>query len=195
MWLGLLLYFYFGGDKLVPDESRTNQQGFFLNLVDYLVSIVVSVLPHAPGANELKCWLMSMRGAKIGQRVKLWSGIWVDRFDGLEIGDDVTIGKDVMFVAGGGVKIGHRTMIGHGSKLISVGHHIPPERKPMRFSGPDLDKVVIANDAWIAAQVVILPGVTVGQGAVIAAGAVVTKDVPSFAIIGGVPAQLIRMRE
>jgi acetyltransferase-like isoleucine patch superfamily enzyme len=86
---------------------------------------------------------------QIGKRVKLWSSVWVDRFDSLEIGDDVTVGKDVMFVTGGGIKIGHRTMVGHGSKIISVGHRIPPQRGQMRFSGPDMDKIVIANDAWI----------------------------------------------
>lgn len=179
----------------MSNETNVTKQGFFLNLVDYLISIVVGGLPHAPGANELKCWLMSLRGAKIGRRVKLWSGIWVDRFDRLEIGDDVTIGKDVILVARGGVRIGHFTMVGHGSKLISVGHRIPPGRGQMRFSGPDLAAVVIEDDVWIAAQAVVLQGVTVGEGAVVAAGAVVTKDVPPFAVVGGIPAGLIRMRE
>ena len=178
----------------MPDENQYHEQGILLNLIDYLISIILSILPHAPGANEFKGWLMSLRGTKIGQRVKLWSGIWIDRFDCLEIGDDVTVGKDVIFVTGGGIKIGHRTMIGHGSKLISVGHRIPPGRGQMRFSGPDLDEIVVANDVWIAAQVVILPGVTIGEGAVVAAGAVVTKNIEPFTVVGGVPAQVIRMR-
>lgn len=105
------------------------RQGFFANLVDYCISIVMSVLPQAPGANELKCWLMSLRGAKVGRRVKLWSGVWVDCFDHLEIGDDVTIGKDVMILALGGVRIADRTMVGHGSKLISAEHHIPVKER------------------------------------------------------------------
>lgn len=115
----------------------------------------------------------------------------MDRFDCLEIGDDVTIGKDVILVASEGVRIGHFTMVGHGSKLISVGHRIPPGRGQMRFSGPDLAAVVIADNVWIAAQAVVLPSVTVGEGAVVAAGAVVTKDVSPFAVVGSVPARLI----
>jgi maltose O-acetyltransferase len=65
----------------------------------------------------------------------------------------------------------------------------------MRFSGSVLKKITIEKDVWIGAQAVILPGVTVGEGAVVGAGAVVTKDVPPFAIIGGAPARIIRMRD
>lgn len=173
----------------------SEKPGFFLNLVDYAVSIVVEGLPHAPGANEIKCFCMRLRGAKVGRRVKVWSGVWMDAFDRLEIGDDVTIGKDAILITDGGLRIGHRAMIAHGSKLITEGHRVPPGRERMRFSGRDLAAVVIENDVWIATQAVILPGVTVGEGSVVAAGAVVTKDVPPFAIVGGVPAQLIRMRD
>jgi len=135
-----------------------------------------------------------LAGAKIGAKTKIWSGVYTDSFDQLVIGDDVTIGKNVILIASGGVSIGNRSMIGHGSQIISEGHIIPPNRGPMRFSGPDPAPVIIENDVWVAAHVVILPGVRVGQGAVVAAGAVVTKDVPPFAVVGGVPARTIRVR-
>ncbi|MNI40841.1 Chloramphenicol acetyltransferase [compost metagenome] len=62
------------------------------------------------------------------------------------------------------------------------------------YSMPYNQKIVIGNDVWIGANAVILPGVTLGDGAVIGAGAVVTKDVPPYAIVGGVPAKVIRYR-
>jgi acetyltransferase-like isoleucine patch superfamily enzyme len=65
----------------------------------------------------------------------------------------------------------------------------------MRFSGAFLKKITIEKDVWIGAQAIILPGVKVGEGAIVAAGAVVTKDVPPFAMVGGVPARVIRMRD
>ncbi|MCP4348710.1 MAG: acyltransferase [Desulfobacterales bacterium] len=138
---------------------------------------------------------MTSRGATIGKRVKLLQGIWVDRFSNLEIGDNVSLARGITLVSAGGITIGDRTMVGHGSKLISAAHSIPKGRKPMRFSELVFKKIIIENDVWIGAQAVILPGVTVGEGAVVGAGAVVTKNVSPFAIVGGVPAKLIRMRD
>jgi acetyltransferase-like isoleucine patch superfamily enzyme len=181
--------------ELFEDKRGTNRQSIGKNLSDFFTNIFLEYLPHAPVANRLKSKLMSLRGAMIGDRVKLLQGIWIDRFDGLRIGDDVSIAKGVLILAIGGVEIGDRSMVGPGSKLISAGHVIPKGRKPMRFSGVFLKKITIEKDVWIGAQVIILPGVKVGEGAIIAAGAVVTKDVPPFAIVGGVPARVIRMRD
>ena len=62
-------------------------------------------------------------------------------------------------------------------------------------SGHQHKKVTIENDVWIGANCLILPGVTIGEGAVVAGGSVVTKDVPAYAIVGGTPAKIIRMRD
>jgi maltose O-acetyltransferase len=70
----------------------------------------------------------------------------------------------------------------------------PGEAMPMRFSGLDVAPISIEDDAWIGAGAIVLPGVTVGRGAVVAAGAVVTKDVESFTIVGGVPSVVIGCR-
>ena len=67
---------------------------------------------------------------------------------------------------------------------------------PMRGQGSTpARKVTVSSDVWIGARVIILPGVTIGQGAIIAAGAVVTKDVPPFSVVGGVPARVIKFRK
>jgi acetyltransferase-like isoleucine patch superfamily enzyme len=176
------------------EDSTHNSPSILGNIADYFINLVMEFLPHAPGANEIKCSLMRMRGAKIGRRVKLWSGVWIDDFSKLEIGDDVTVGKDALFICGGGVRIGHRTMVAHCSKVVSSGHVIAPNRGQMRFSGPDLSPVTILNDAWVGAGAIVLPGVTIGEGAVVAAGAVVTKNVPAFTIVGGIPAIVIKER-
>ncbi|MBE0618443.1 MAG: hypothetical protein IH608_11030 [Proteobacteria bacterium] len=65
----------------------------------------------------------------------------------------------------------------------------------MRFSGAELKPVVIGNDVWIGAGAVVLPGTTVGEGAIVGANAVITKDVRSFAVVGGVPAVELRLRD
>lgn len=179
---------------LFEDHRAVRKQRFITNLMDYFVARIIHFFPDVPIVNIIKSRLMRARGAKIGKSLKLLEGIYIDRFHNITIEDDVSIASNVTIVAGGGVKIGARTMIGHGSKLITAGHKIPADRGSMRFSGAHFDKIDIESDVWIGTQVVILPGLKIGEGAIVAAGAVVTKDVKPFSVVGGVPAKLIKMR-
>jgi acetyltransferase-like isoleucine patch superfamily enzyme len=138
---------------------------------------------------------MRWRGAKIGSNVKIWRDVWVDDYRKLTIGDNVSIGRSAMLQCIGGVTIGRNVMIAHGSQLVSAGHHIPDKGEPIRFSGLDIAPILIEDDAWIGAGAIVLQGVTVGHGAIVAAGAVVTKAVDANTIVGGVPAALIHRRE
>ena len=95
----------------------------------------------------------------------------------------------------GGVEIGERTLIGYRTQIISSDHTIPPIGEPFPISGDNHKKIVIGKDVWIAANCLITAGVSIGDGAVIGGGSVVTKDVPQNAIVGGVPAKIIKMRK
>ena len=88
------------------------------------------------------------------------------------------------------VHIGDHVWLGPGTKIITVNHPLTPmgRRRHLGIAKP----VTIGNDVWMGANVVVLPGVTIGDNVVIAAGAVVTKDVPSNTLVGGVPAKKIR---
>lgn len=164
-------------------------------LLDYAVELLMAVLPQNRISMRIKGWLLRSRGAEVGVRTKIWRGVWVDNYRSLAIDDDVTIGHAVILLCGGGIQIGSRTMVGHGSKLISSGHRIPSDRdEPMRWSGTEQAPIKIAEDAWIGAGAIILGGVRVGRGAIVAAGAVVTRDVPDYAVVAGIPATVIRMR-
>lgn len=79
-------------------------------------------------------------------------------------------------------------MIGHNVVLATVNHALEPNQNRKNFYAP----ILIENDVWIGSNVTILPGVKIGQGSVVAAGAVVTKDVESYVVVGGVPAKLIK---
>lgn len=129
-------------------------------------------------------------------------------------GSDINIENDVFFGSGTYISIGNRSGIGRGSEVhgpVSIGddvmigpfalvyttnHQTKSLDVPMIEQGfTECRPVIIGNDVWIGARVTILPGVNIGRGSVIAAGSVVTGDVPEFAIAGGVPCRVIRSRK
>ncbi len=117
-----------------------------------------------------------LNGANIelGDRVKFNSGCWVNGYGGLVIEDDANVGP--------------RT-------LIHTANHITSDRDtPIAFQGWDSKPVRIGRDAWVGMGCIILPGVSIGEGAIVGAGALVTKDVPPFAVAVGSPAQVIKYR-
>lgn len=122
-------------------------------------------------------------------------------YKNIEIGNNVSIGTDANFMtADAKIIIGDHVMFGPHVFVITGGHRTDlkgrymdeitvSEKKPS-----DDQDVIFEGDNWIGANACILKGVTVGKGAVVAAGAVVTNDVPQNSIVGGVPAKLIKMR-
>ena len=93
------------------------------------------------------------------------------------------------------VKIGNYVMMGPEIIIYTRNHKFDRTDIPMRGQGFIEKPVVIEDDVWVGARVIILPGVTIGGGSIIGAGAVVTKDVKPYSIMGGVPAKLIKMRK
>ena len=117
------------------------------------------------------------------------------------IGNDVHINENAMFICTlAKIRIGDHTMFGPNVTMITGGHRTDIRGKYISEVNnsdkrPEDDKdIVLEGDNWIGANVTILKGVTIGHGAVVAAGAVVTKDIPPYAICGGVPARVIKYR-
>lgn len=131
---------------------------------------------------------MFIFGAEIGKRVTYYPGVTIFTGRKLIIGNDVDISRGVQVYSDGGVTIGSRVLIGFNSMIISTNHVIPQSEQPIFHSGYEHRKVTIEDDVWICGNCTILPGVTIGKGAVVAAGSVVTKDVKSFSIVAGIPA-------
>ena len=114
----------------------------------------------------------------------------------VEVGAHSQINFNTVILGGEGVTIGQRVMIGPNCTIAASNHDYRQTDTPVRFAGSLSEgPIVIEDDVWIGASVVITDGVTIGRGAVIGAGAVVTKDIPAMAIAAGVPAKVIGMRE
>ncbi len=114
----------------------------------------------------------------------------------ISIGDNVNMNNNVMINARGkgDIRIGKNVLIGPNVVIRSNNHSFERTDIPIREQGIDYGEIIIEDDVWIAANAVILPNVRIGRGAVVAAGAVVTKDVAPFTIVGGVPAREIGVR-
>jgi acetyltransferase-like isoleucine patch superfamily enzyme len=112
----------------------------------------------------------------------------------LRIGDETWIGQQVFMHAAGGLTIGARVGIGPGVKILTSEHREAGRDVPVLFSPLDLAPVAIDDDADLGIGAIVLPGVHVGQGAVVGAGAVVTRDVPAYAVVAGSPARILRHR-
>jgi acetyltransferase-like isoleucine patch superfamily enzyme len=150
---------------------------------------------HMPGRLGLLVRRLYFRRRirNLGRACRLGEGIVVSHKHLLSLGDRVGI-KAVHINASGGVTIGNDCLIGPGVKIWSANHRVQDPDVLIFAQGYDHAPVVLEEDVWLGANAVVLPGVRIGRGAVVAAGAVVTKDVPPMTVVGGVPAKPIGLR-
>jgi maltose O-acetyltransferase len=134
-------------------------------------------------------WIFRRCGKQVNIRPRVYFGTGSH----IEIGDHSMIGEDSIVGSGADVIIGERVLMGP-QVLIYTQNHGTRFGKAMMDQPMECAPVRIGSDVWVGARTIILPGVEIGDGAVIAAGAVVTRNVESYSIVGGVPARLIRKR-
>lgn len=168
-------------------------KSFFVVSYEAVMQLVFS-LPRYRLFILLKKMLLIAMGAKIGKGVVIYPGVWIAPGRNLEVCDHVDLAKDVLITTSGGVYIGERTLIGYRTQILSANHSIPPIGIPFTSSGHTYKPIFIGKDVWIGANCIITAGVSIGEGAVVAGGSVVTKDVEPNSIVGGIPAKVIKWR-
>ncbi|MFL0194651.1 acyltransferase [Clostridium sp. WILCCON 0269] len=122
------------------------------------------------------------------------TGVIRELGDGLFIGDDVGIAANAFISMRGKVEIGRNTIFGPGVKLFAENHNFADLEIPIFLQGATRKGIKIGEDCWIGANAVILDGVHIGNKVIVAAGAVVNKDIPDYSIVGGIPAKVVKMR-
>lgn len=138
-----------------------------------------------------KKFMYSFAGAKIGKNVRISSSAKILGNGSLEIGNNTWIGPEVMIVSSSKIKIGANVDIAPRVYIGTGTHEIDYEGLHSAGKGLSMD-VNIESGSWIGAGAFILPGISVGMKAIIAAGAVVSKDVSEKTMVGGVPAKFIK---
>lgn len=167
--------------------------------------------------SRIQALLIAARGADLGKKVSIGPRCVIERPDGVRLGDRVVLEQDIYLKLvddNASLTIGEFSFLGKGVEIdcqeeISIGEHalLAPgcfitdhnhnlvADKRIDQQSCTSSRVIIERDVWIGANAVVLPGVRIGEGAVVGAGAVVTRDVDSFSVVGGVPARLIARRE
>lgn len=143
------------------------------------------------------CELSSASGGTldIGKRCDIGQGALLLTYGGtLQIGDDCSINPYCVIYGHGGLKIGNHVRIATHTVIIPANHNFDRLDVPICQQGLSMQGIVIDDDVWIGAHVVITDGVRIGTGAVISAGAVVTSNVEPHAVYGGIPARMLKRR-
>jgi acetyltransferase-like isoleucine patch superfamily enzyme len=161
--------------------------GFIINSL----WILADLLPGLLGVGFR--YILAFRLAKsIGKNVFFGRGVEIKSWKNLEIGSNVSIHKDCYIDAAGGLIIKNDVSIAHNSSILTFEHTWENKDEPIRSNPVKLNSVKIENDVWIGCGCRVLSGVTIGNRAIVAAGAVVSKDIEQGTLAGGVPAKFIK---
>ncbi len=137
---------------------------------------------------ELRKLFSKLTGQEVEEGFWLFPPFYADYGQNIKVGKNVFINSGCCFQDQGGIEIGDNVLVGQQVVIATLNHDLAPQKRGNMLPAP----VKIGNGVWIGAHATILSGVTVGDGAVIAAGAVVTKDVPENTVVGGVPARILK---
>lgn len=154
---------------------------------------LVARVPYKPGVC-LRLGFLRWVGAQVGDGCIIATHVHLVEPRKLEMRSRASVSPNAILDCRGTLFIGEATMIGIHAIVLTSSHRFGRTDIPMRDQGMSVWPVRIEDDVWIGARAVVLPGVTIGRGSIIAAGAVVTRDVPPYSIAGGVPAKVLRSR-
>jgi acetyltransferase-like isoleucine patch superfamily enzyme len=160
-------------------------------LIKYMTNHLIA---HIPFHSIRLAWYRRVLGWQIGPHATLLLGQHVQlggiRNTKVSIGKGTVINEGCFLYTTGGLIIGENVSISAGAWMVTGTHDMNDPQFP-----DDYQPIVIEDHAWIGVRAILLAGITIGEGAVVMAGAVVTRDVPPYAVVGGVPARVVSQRK
>lgn len=136
---------------------------------------------------EIRTYMSGVTGQEVDESFSLFVPFTADFGKNIKIGKNVFINSGCRFQDQGGITIGDGSLIGHNVVLATINHDYNPKKRGMMYLKP----IVLEENSWIGSNATILPGITIGENSIVAAGSVVTKDVPANTIVAGNPAKFM----
>ncbi|MBO7730581.1 MAG: sugar O-acetyltransferase [Lachnospiraceae bacterium] len=188
MDLNELLQHFNHGDTVGEDPEVIELMRYYSRQAQK-ITMEINTKYHEP--EELAELFSQLIGKPVGEMFGLFPPFYTDFGKNITIGNNVFINSDCKFQDQGGITIDDGALIGHGVVLATLNHDMDPAKRQQLHPAP----IHIGKRVWVGANATITGGVTIGDNSVVAAGAVVTKDVPANVVVGGVPAKFIKKIE
>lgn len=177
---------YFNTSETIGEDPQAIELMRFYSREAQKITIEINTKYHEP--EELAELFSELIGKPVGEGFGLFPPFYTDFGKNITVGKNVFINADCKLQDQGGITIDDGALIGHGVVLATLNHDMDPEKRQQLHPAP----IHIGKRVWIGANATVTSGVTIGDNSVVAAGAVVTKDVPANTVVGGVPARKIR---
>ena len=175
-------------DQGLPAPIGTEVRAMMSHLSDEARKVTTKLNASYHERTEIQRLFSELTERPVDETFAMFPPFYTDCGKNIHVGKGVFINAGCHFQDQGGITLGDGTQIGHNVVLATLNHGLRPEDRSTVIPSP----IVIGKNVWVGANATILPGVTIGDNAVVAAGAVVSKDVPANVIVGGVPAKVIK---
>ncbi|WP_373520849.1 sugar O-acetyltransferase [Aquiflexum sp.] len=172
------------GEAISPNDP----EAYKMREASYNTKKLLLQMNSTSDPSEIRNFLSQITESEIDESVAVFTPLYINYGKNTKIGKNVFINFDCTFLDLGGITIEDNVMLAPKVCLLSEAHPISAKDRHSLITG----RIRIKKNAWIGANVTILKGVTIGENSVVAAGAVVSKDVPDNTIVGGIPAKIIK---
>lgn len=170
------------------DETTPNIAAYANELYQEAIKIGMEMNTACHTPEELREIMSHLIGKEIDESFRVFPPFYTDFGKNITLGKNVFINSGTHFQDQGGIVIGDGAFIGHNVVLATINHDLYPKNNRKNHYAP----IVLKDNVWIGSNATITSGVTIGEWSVVAAGAVVTKDVTPYSIVGGIPARVLK---
>ena len=170
----------------IPADSEIH--AFMLSLSNEALRITAELNGSYHEPEEIRSLLSQLIGKPVDKTFGMFPPFYTDCGKNITIGKNVFINSGCKFQDQGGITLGDGVLIGHNVVLATLNHDFAANKRSTTIPAP----IVIGKNVWIGASVTVVPGVTIGDNAIIAAGALVAGDIPANTVAAGVPAKILK---